>query len=259
MATVYELSEPYLNYLVRILPAGRGVCAICWTAIEPQYPYCFPCMTATRDFGCPQLANVVVPIALAVKREQLAHELWHYKYDSDARVRETLTIRLAAVLWRFLGVHEAHVATAITIPQFDVVTTVPGTKAREDEHPLIRIVGTLVGQTRDRYRPLLTGGPSATVEGRAVLRDRYQPTNQAAQVLADHPNVLLIDDTWTTGGRAQSAILALRAGGAAKVGVVVIGRHFDRNYGAGESYYQQAKARRFSWDLCCLDERADST
>ena len=31
-----------------------------------------------------RLADVVVPIALAVKREQLAHELWHYKYDVDA-------------------------------------------------------------------------------------------------------------------------------------------------------------------------------
>ena len=44
-----------------------------------------------------------MPIALAVKRQQLAHELWHYKYDADGGVRRRLEMRLAALLWRFLG------------------------------------------------------------------------------------------------------------------------------------------------------------
>ena len=41
--------------------------------------------------------------------------------------------------------------------------------------------------------------------------------------------------------------------GAAKVAVVVLGRHFDRSFGSGETYYQQAKARKFTWDSCCLE------
>jgi hypothetical protein len=47
-----------------------------------------------------------------VKRQQLAHELWHYKYDADGTVRRRLEIRLVALLWRFLGQHETHVAEA---------------------------------------------------------------------------------------------------------------------------------------------------
>jgi hypothetical protein len=31
------------------------------------------------------------------------------------------------------------------------------------------MVGTLIGQTRARYQPLLTSGPDASVEGRAIL------------------------------------------------------------------------------------------
>jgi len=204
-----------------------------------------------------RLADVVVPIALAVKRGQLAHELWHYKYDLDATVRRRLDFRLAAVLWRFLEQHEAHVAEAVAVTQFGIVTTVPGTRQRDDEHPLTRIVGTLVGRTRRRYQPLLALGPDASVEGRAVLANRYRAT----RALTDHPAVLLIDDTWTTGGRAQSAAIALRHAGAAKVAVVVMGRHFDRSFGSGETYYQQAKARKFTWDTCCLeiDPPADTT
>ena len=71
--------------------------------------------------------------------------------------------------------------------------------------------------------------------GRAVLVNRYRAT----QAMTAHPAVLLVDDTWTTGGRAQSAAIALHDAGAARVAVVVLGRHFDRDFGPGETYYQQ--------------------
>ena len=248
MASVFELSEPYRNFLVSVLPPGRGVCATCWRAVDPEYRLCYPCRTAQYAFG-PRLADVVVPIALAVKRQQFAHELWHYKYDADIRVRQRLEIRLAAVLWRFLGQHETHVARAVGIPRFDIVTTVPGTRPRADEHPLVRIVGTLVAQTRDRYQPLLSLGPDASAEGRAALASRYHAT----QAMTDHPSALLVDDTWTTGGRAQSAAITLHDAGAARVAVLVLGRHFDRDFGSGETYYREAKARTFTWDRCCLE------
>ena len=82
-----------------------------------------------------------------------------------------------------------------------------------------------------------------------MLVNRYRAT----QAMTGHPAVLLVDDTWTTGGRAQSAAIALHDAGAARVAVVVLGRHFDRDFGPGETYYQQAKARKFTWDTCCLE------
>ena len=256
VASVFELSDPYLNHLVPVLSPGRGVCAVCWRAVEPGYRLCYPCGIARDQYGG-RLAEVVVPIALAVKHQQLAHELWHYKYDADARVRRRFEIKLGAVLWRFLGLHETHVAEAASVPRFDIVTTVPGTRPRDDVHPLVRIVGTLIGQTRARYQEVLTPGPDASVEGRAILANRFRAT----QAMTGHPAILLVDDTWTTGGRAQSAAIALHDAGAARVAVVVLGRHFDRDFGSGETYYQQAKTRKFTWDTCCLeiDPPADNT
>jgi predicted amidophosphoribosyltransferase len=248
VATVVELSEPYRNHLIPVLPPDWGVCSVCRTAAHPDFRLCFQCNTARNDFRR-GLADVVVPMALAVKREQLAHELWHYKYDVDPSVRAQLTMRLGAVLWRFLGQHEKHIAEAAGVPEFGIVTTVPGTRKREGDHPLERMVGTLVGQTKDRYEPLLALGQGGGAPSHMLAADRYRAT----RALRDDPAVLLIDDTWTTGGNAQSAVLALRAAGAAKVAIMVIGRHFDRGFRNCETYYQQAKAVKFTWDSCCLE------
>jgi hypothetical protein len=251
VATVAELSEPYRNHLIPVLQPDWGVCGVCRTAASPEFRLCFPCNAARNEFRR-GLADVVVPIALSVKREQLAHELWHYKYDVDPSVRAQLTLRLGAVLWRFLGQHEEHIAAAAAVPGFGIVTTVPGTRKHEGEHPLERIVGTLVGQTKGRYEQLLTLGPGGGAPSHTLAADRYQAT----RALRDGPAVLLIDDTWTTGGNAQSAALALRSAGAAKVAVVVIGRHFDRSFRNCETYYQSAKAVKFTWGTCCLEPAA---
>jgi orotate phosphoribosyltransferase len=40
-------------------------------------------------------------------------------------------------------------------------------------------------------------------------------------------DVLLVDDTWVSGASAQSAAAALKAAGARRVALVVIGRHVD--------------------------------
>jgi predicted amidophosphoribosyltransferase len=224
------------------------VCAVCWTSVPPDFSLCFQCNAARKGFR-QGLADAVVPIALAVKREQLAHELWHYKYDVDPSVRSRLTTRLGAVLWRFLGQHEKHVAEAAGVPEFGIVTTVPGTSQREGNHPLEHIVGTLVGQTKDRYEPLLALGRSEVPSSHSLTADRYTAIRQ----LKGGPAVLLIDDTWTTGGNAQSAALTLRSAGAAKIAILVIGRHFDRRFRDCETYYRKARSIRFTWGTCCLE------
>ncbi|GHE28462.1 hypothetical protein [Streptomyces capitiformicae] len=65
-------------------------------------------------------------------------------------------------------------------------------------------------------------------------------------------NVLLIDDTWTTGHHAQSAVAALKASGAGTVAVVVLGRHLNSTYADTAAHVEQTRLRRFSWDACAL-------
>ena len=67
--------------------------------------------------------------------------------------------------------------------------------------------------------PLLAR-PGADTWGRALDPGRFcAPRPLAGQA------VLLLDDTWTSGGTAQSAAVALKRAGARSVAVVVAGRH----------------------------------
>lgn len=66
-------------------------------------------------------------------------------------------------------------------------------------------------------------------------------------------NVLLIDDTWTTGAAMQSAAAALKGAGASVVAGVVIGRHLRLDFawdsGSTEEEYQKLP-RAFDWSTC---------
>ncbi|MEH0985849.1 hypothetical protein [Micromonospora sp. CPCC 205556] len=53
----------------------------------------------------------------------------------------------------------------------------------------------------------------------AELPDRREPVR-----------ALVIDDTWTTGARAQSLAYALKQAGAERVAIVVLGRHVNPDH-----------------------------
>jgi predicted amidophosphoribosyltransferase len=241
MPTVRELSAPYENYMLVPHP-GPGVCRTCCTFTE-GYDDCYVCARTE------QWADAVVPISYSIAGEQLHHELASYK-RLTGDVARRLTAQLAAVLWRFLDVHEVCVAAAARASSFDVVTTVPsGDRERDHVHPLRRIVGELVGPTRDRHERLLERS-HRSVAGREFSPDKYVATRRL-----DGQPVLLIDDTWTTGANAQSAAAALRAADAGAVGVVVIGRHIKRDWQDNDRRLR-ALTRPFDWGRCALDELA---
>ncbi|MGX2996098.1 ComF family protein [Streptomyces sp. JNUCC 64] len=243
MTTVAGISARYANFLVHPLLPDPAVCQVCHGPVGPGYLRCWPCHEADRTLGT-SVADLVVPVSLALKGRQYANELWRYKNAAGPQ-RQHFRLGLAAVLWRFLALHENCVAERCEIPAFDVVTTVPSTRGRVD-HPLRSMVAETVAVTRERFRDLLVPGPKATSLGRVPSRERY--TSQ--RLRGEH--VLLVDDTWTTGSHAQSAAATLKSAGAGRVAVVVLGRHLNIGYGTTASHVEQAMLRRFSWGICVL-------
>jgi hypothetical protein len=238
MPTVVELSEPYENFLLTPPPPEtENVCSVCLT-FTVGFDTCFQCGRHQRA------ADAVLPASYSVHMGQLHAALRGYKEGWASGRR--FTIELAAVLWRFLDRHERCLARRMSVREFSAVTTVPSNDPdRDAQHPLHRIVGELVGQTSSRFERLLR--PSGvTLDPRTVDARRYVATRQVAGA-----DVLLIDDTWTTGANAESASLVLKAAGAEAIGVVVIGRHIHEDYGDTAERLQGLPS--FSWDRCAFD------
>ncbi|QUQ70077.1 Orotate phosphoribosyltransferase [Kutzneria sp. CA-103260] len=182
---------------------------------------------------------------MAFAGEQFADDLHQYKRSPREAVRKEKQRRLAAVLANYLRTHERCVAAACGVPHFDVVTSVPSTRGL-DPHPLSTMLSRTIGQTSQRYRDLLRVG--ANRGNRVLDPDRFDTDDDLTGL-----QVLLVDDTWTTGANAQSAAARLRLAGAERVAVIVLGRWFDADHPPASSYVSEARSELFDWLTCCLD------
>lgn len=236
MPTVGELSGLYENFLVTPLP-GPGVCEVCFN-LTTGYRRCYACAHGE------QVLDGFVPISYSVGGEQLHHALACYK-RLTGEVARRLGAELAAVLWRFLAVHEACLARSSGVRSFELVATVPsGDRERDESHPLRDIAGDIVGPTRGRYERVLRRS-AAQVEPRTFDPARYEPMRELSG-----ETVLLVDDTWTTGANAQSAAAALKSAGAAAVAAAVIGRHVNRDWDENDRRLRALPG--FDWNCCAL-------
>jgi hypothetical protein len=240
MPTVAALTESYGNLLLAPLP-GSAVCEVCFDLTDGRQR-CYRCARNNAWL------DAVVPISYSVAHEQLHHVLAGYK-RRDGRVAKRFQLELAAVLWRFLELHEGCAARAARTAGFELVTTIPSSSRERDAgHPLHRIVGEQVQPTRSRFERLLEPG-EPPARAREFSLTRYR----SARKLAGR-SVLLIDDTWTTGASARSAAATLKQAGASTVAMVVIGRHLHREYGDNDRRLR-GLAGPFDWHRCALEGR----
>lgn len=212
--------------------------------VEAEYSECYPC-----GHTQPGLIDAVVPITYSEHLGQMHTALRNYKEPLvSASSRRYAAIRLAAILWRFLDVHERCVATAAGTDHFDVVTAVPSSSLdRDAESPLRRLIDWCA-PIAGRHQRVLE--PAGTVTGRTYDPDRYK-IREALR----GSRILLIDDTWTAGGHARSAAWHLRQAGATSVGLVVIGRHVQTDWKLGSETNADRLAalpRPFDWDVCAV-------
>lgn len=243
--TVAEASAAYESAMRNMAPPGPTVCPTCHAFIAPHYNVCRPCSQQ------PDELDAVVPITYSENRGPLHHALRMYKDGPQEEVRRYAIVRLTAVLWRFLEAHEGCLASHVGVSSFDLVTTVPSsTSDADDRRDRLR---TMVGWCRP-VAPRLDRVLRATANAEAGHHydaGRYTTVKSIAG-----SDVLLIDDTWTTGGHAQSAAHALHRAGASRIGLVVIGRHVRPEWEPtpGETCADRLAAlpRIFDWGLCAV-------
>jgi hypothetical protein len=195
-------------------------CRTCRGPAQTGFSRCYQCDLAHSRCGG-LLADVVAPVAYAVKGGRLAGDLWRYK--SGAAGATEAGARLAAMLDRFLRAYGGQVWRAAGMTAGPgLAAVVPSGQGRPGPHPLLGIVASCV----DVPIVPLTAAPGAVPRGRG-LADGVAASWLTVGCAVAGTDVLLVDDTWVSGSSAQSAAAALKAAGAQRVALVVLGRHVD--------------------------------
>jgi hypothetical protein len=191
-------------------------CRTCRGPAGAGFARCYQCELALSQAGA-LLADAVAPIGLAVRGGPLAEDLRRYKSDraagapeAAARLRELLAAFLHDAgdgLWR-----EARMSAGPS-----AVAVVPSGQGRPGAHPLTGIVRSCV----DLPVVQLAIVPGV-IHIRGVDADWLRVTGPVTGA-----DVLVVDDTWVSGGSAQSAAVALKLAGAHRVAIIVLGRHVN--------------------------------
>jgi hypothetical protein len=189
-------------------PRASACCRVCRGPAGPGFGRCYQCAQHVQ-LGQGLLADTVVPVSYAVRGTPFAETLWRYKAEGASPEA------LMALLLVFLHDHATCIWRQAGMSGPDRVAVVPSGCGRPGAHPLLRLISPYL------RLPLARLDMRPGEQGRDLNADRFQA---AVPVGA---RVLLLDDSWVSGASAQSAAVSLKRAGAAKVAVVVLGRHLN--------------------------------
>lgn len=225
-----------------VVPPGtyEGVCPWCQGLLAGRDAMCFNCEDNARALD--GVVQPIVPISLYSKPSQLRDWLTFYKDDGDVMADPAAGRAIATILERFFSENQEW----LTGLRASGAIVVPST-LRPPPHPLAVLL-----QQRGSLPFDVTYGLQRT----AASLGHNQPNKDAfiATEGLRGRRILLLDDVYTSGARAQSAAYALRQVGAEVAALCVIGRRYNPGYSeeSGRVFARQS-AERFSWSVSARD------
>lgn len=223
-------------------PGGAGTCSRCFAPTEPG-PMCPDCRRATKISGLPDLIGMLTYAGYLDPITQSGHVMRGYKNHAihSRTHRQTVALLAALGLRGHIKCPGRLTGTAIS-----AWTTVPSLPPKPDlpKHPLHEIVARLAKP--GAIEVTLTATETVT-NPRAI-----NPAHYTASPNATGQHVLVIDDTWTGGGHATSAALAVRAAGATHVSVLVLARWLSIGWEATTPQWARRRLTSpdFDADIC---------
>jgi hypothetical protein len=231
------------GYLRNTVRRELITCAVCATPVT-GFRLCYQCQ---RRRGRAGLADATGFLTYAVAGRQSGYVMQGYKARPPVAEHRTIVSLLVLLgLARHAGCAEYAGGSGdqggrVTPGPVTHWTAVPSLPAQPGEHPLHAIVSRLAP---GREAVL------AAAEDVEYARDLDPRHFHADAPLPAGAHVLLVDDTWARGGHAQSAVLALRAAGAARVSVLVAARWINEAYGANAAFLNGLADRDYDPAIC---------
>lgn len=224
-------------------PGGPGTCTRCFTPTTPG-PMCPDCRYAVTIAGIPDLLGFMSYAGYLDPIAQSGHVMRGYKNPliPTGTQRQTVALLSALGLIGHVACPGRLLGTSVTA--WGTVPSLPP-KPELPVHPLNDIVRQLA---RAGATEVSLKAAAGLTNPRAINRSHYSVADDAAE----GQHVLLIDDTWTSGGHATSAALALRDGGATHVSVLVLARWLKIGWEATTAAWakQRLTAPDFQPDTC---------
>jgi hypothetical protein len=204
---------------------------VCCGPAPTGFIHCFACRTVARRLGL--ALTPVLPLYLCPVPGPLYTVLMGYKESPVREARRIFAARLDGLLCGFLECHAGCLSAALG-GRIDLVLPVPST-FRPGRSPLAHLPGLSGGAwsaTPASWGPTVlerTGAPVGHMRpdaGAFAVRGSERSIVRGARVL-------MVDDTYVSGARSQSAAATLRLAGARSVLIVAVGRVLrpDRNGG----------------------------
>ena len=194
-------------------------CSVCTEPVKNGWSTCYVCGNRTAG----GLADATAFITYAIGNSQSAYVMRAYKAQPPV---EEHVWTVAVMVWLALSIHQYCPAklAGMAVTHWATVPSLPAKPGEHCLHYLIRNIGL--------------GAEARLLPATAVQRPRdLNPAHFVVDSgLPGGSHVLLIDDTWASGGHAQSAAIALHRAGAAKVSLLVVARWLNEGYGDNASF-----------------------
>jgi hypothetical protein len=221
------------GYLRNPVRQDNVTCADCMTPTT-GYERCYPCRQHRVRAG---LSDASAFLTYAVAGRQSGYVMRGYKAPRPLDEHRTIVSLLV-----FLGLlqHRECPGGLAGVPVTHWAT-VPSLPAQPGEHPLHRLVGNLAPGREVQ----LVAAPKAAYS-RTVSPEHFT----AVGALGQGSHALVIDDTWVRCGHAQSAVLALRAAGAARVSLLVVARWINRDFGDNAEFLREIDRHDYQPEIC---------
>jgi predicted amidophosphoribosyltransferase len=221
------------GYLRNPIRQPYVTCAVCTTPVN-QYQLCYKC---SGQSGYAGLADATAFLTYAVAGQQSGYVMRGYKAQQP--VDEHVMI-LAMLVWLALSIHQVCPARLAGIPVTHWAT-VPSLPAKAGEHQLHRIVSTIGLGPEVRLLAAANAQHPRDVNPAHFTTDGELP-------LGSH--VLLLDDTWTSGGHAQSAATALHRSGARRVSLLVVARWIKEDFADNANFLRGLSGKDYNPAIC---------
>ncbi len=239
-ANLTRISDMLAPELVPMPMDAPDVCPLCRSGRTRVDHLCFSCERTSSqvDFPC----EMVIPISYYTTPSPLRDRMHDYKEHPEPDVREEEARHVSAILARYVAQH--HDLFVDRFGPWDSVVAVPSTHHLHAPALQVAVEANFPEELGPFTQPLVLGPGTMGFNQASPLG--FVP--RAGEMLTNH-RVLLVDDTYTTGARLQSAHHALVEAGAVVVAAVVVTRKInpDRRYGSDRLWERQtAKTFDFS-------------